>query len=144
MKEISISIYHGQTFTNLTLAVSPIYVRVSFSAVPSLFLANQISAFSQTLNNELVTLSATIDILDIICSSLEVAGSIIALGDEDIVIDAALQWRVDGNRWTHELLFNPSKTLKTRCKLEVVVCASLGDSGHNGDVVAFRADIVCI
>lgn len=42
----------------------------------------------------------------------------------------------------HKLLLNFTKTLEARCQLEVVVCVGLGNSRHNGDVVAFGADIM--
>jgi hypothetical protein len=51
---------------------------------------NKVGPLSQALNNQILTFSPAIDILDIICSSLEMAGSIVALGDEDVIIDTAL------------------------------------------------------
>ena len=86
--------------------------------------------------------SPTVDILDIICSSFKMAGSVIALRDENAVVDAALQWLIERDGWTHELLFDSSKTFKARRKLEVVVCIGLGDGGDDGDVVTLGADAV--
>jgi hypothetical protein len=86
--------------------------------------------------------SPTVDVLDIICSSFKMAGSVIALGYENAVVDAALQWLIERDGWTHELLFDSSKTFKAGCKLEVVVCIGLGDSGDNSDVVTLGADAV--
>jgi hypothetical protein len=65
--------------------------------------------------------SATVDVLDIICSSLKMTCCIIALRDEDVVVDAALQWLVKRDWWAHELLLDLSETLKTGCELEMVV-----------------------
>ena len=69
-------------------------------------------------------------------------GGVVALGDEDIVVDAAFQWLVEGNWWAHELLLDSSETLKARCELEVVICGSFGNGGDNCDVVALGADAV--
>ncbi len=41
-----------------------------------------------------MALCPAINILDIICGGLEVAGCIIALGDEDVVVHTALKWLV--------------------------------------------------
>ncbi len=41
-----------------------------------------------------MALCPAIDILDIICGGLEVAGCIVALGDEDVVVHTALKWLV--------------------------------------------------
>lgn len=46
-----------------------------------------------------MTFSTAIDIFDIIRSSLKVAGCVVALRDEDIVIDTALQRLVQRNGW---------------------------------------------
>lgn len=42
-----------------------------------------------------MSLSPTVDILDIVCGGLEVAGGVVTLGDEDVVIDAALERLVE-------------------------------------------------
>ena len=139
---VSDSSYHEQTFPNLTLATSPIYVRILFPEIPSSFLANQVSTLSQALNNKVMAFSPTVDILDIISSSFKMAGCVVALGDEDVVIDTALQWLIERNGWAHELLLDSSETLKSRCELEVVVGVGLGNGGDNGNVVTLRADAV--
>lgn len=106
-----------------------------------------------------MTLYSAIDVLDIVGRSLKVAGCIVALGDEDVVSDAALQWLVQWNRWTllflaqmsslweqqetyHELLLDSAETLEASGKLDVVVCGCLCNCGNNGDVVALRTDVV--
>jgi hypothetical protein len=45
-----------------------------------------------------VALNPAIDIPDVVCSGLKVAGRVVALGDEDVVVDTALQRLVEGNR----------------------------------------------
>lgn len=50
-------------------------------------LIRHIDALSQALNLKLLTSAAAVDILDVICGGLEVACGVVALGDEDIVID---------------------------------------------------------
>jgi hypothetical protein len=89
-----------------------------------------------------MALSPAVNILDIICRRLEMAGRVIALGDVNIIVDTTLQRLVDWNWWAHELLLDSSESLEARCEFEVVVCVGLGDSGDNGDVVAFRTDAV--
>ena len=73
---------------------------------------------------------------------LEVAGSVVALGEKDAVIGAALEGLVEGNGSTHKLFLNLSKTVETGLELEVVVAIALGDGGHDGDVVALGANVV--
>jgi hypothetical protein len=53
-------------------------------------LTNKIRPLSKSLNYKIMALNPTIDILDVICSGLEVAGSVVALGDEDVVVYATL------------------------------------------------------
>ena len=60
----------------------------------SVVITHQVRSLSQTLDNEFLALCPTIDILDIICGGLEVAGCIVALGDEDVVVHTALKWLV--------------------------------------------------
>jgi hypothetical protein len=60
-----------------------------YSLLSVLIFAGQVRSLPQTFNNEVMALSSAIYISDIICSSLKMTGSIVALGDEDIVIDAA-------------------------------------------------------
>lgn len=42
-------------------------------------------------------LCPTVDILDIICRGFEMAGRVVALGDEDVIIHTALEWLVQWN-----------------------------------------------
>jgi hypothetical protein len=65
-----------------------------------LSLANQVCPLPQPFNNKLMTLSPTIDILNIISSRLEMTGSVVALRDKDVVIDSAFQWLVQWDWWT--------------------------------------------
>lgn len=78
-----------------------------------------------------------VDVLDVVGGGLEVAGGIVALGDEDVVLGAILKRLVDGNRGTleivsvyvsistqvtyHELLLNLAKAVETSLELNVVV-----------------------
>jgi len=55
-----------------------------------LIVGNKVRAFSETLNNKVVSLYPSINILNVICGGLEMASSIVALWDEDIVIDTTL------------------------------------------------------
>jgi len=68
---------------------------------------------------------------------------IVALGDEDVILLAALQRLVDRDRGTHELLFNLAQALKSGLELQVMVGIVLGNGRNDGDVVALGADIVC-
>ena len=70
------------------------------------------------------------------------AGSIVALRQEDVVILAALEGLVKRDGLAHELFFDLTKAIKTGLELEVVVSICLGDGRDNGDVVALRADVV--
>jgi hypothetical protein len=65
-----------------------------------LFLSNQVRSLSQPLNHKFLSFSPAVDVLDIIGSSLKVAGCVVALGDEDVVVDTALQWLVQWDRWS--------------------------------------------
>lgn len=71
------------------------------------------------------------------------ARGIVASGQEDIVIDATLERLVKRNGLTEELLLDPAKSIKTGLELEVVVAVRFGNGGHDGDVVALGADVVC-
>jgi hypothetical protein len=71
-----------------------------------------------------------------------VAGSIIALREEDVIIDAALQWLVERNRLAHELLLDTAEPVKTGLKLKVMITIAFGDGRNNGNVVSLGADIV--
>jgi hypothetical protein len=46
-----------------------------------------------------VSLSPEVNVLDIVGGGLKVAGGIVALGDEDVVIDAALERLVEWDWW---------------------------------------------
>ena len=63
-----------------------------------LLLLGDLDTFPQALNLELLTSGAAVDILDVVGGCLEVAGSIVALGDEDVVLGAVLKRLVDGDR----------------------------------------------
>jgi len=81
--------------------------------------------------------------IDLTSGGLEVAGCVVALGEEDVVVCAALKRLIDGNGRAHELLLNLAEAVKTGLDLEVVVCVSLSDGTDNGDIVALGADVVC-
>lgn len=74
--------------------------------------------------------------------SLEVTRSIIALGNEDIVLTAVAKRLVQGDGGTHEHLLDFAETLETGLELDVVVCLGLSDCRHDGDVVALGTDVV--
>jgi hypothetical protein len=74
---------------------------------------------------------------------LEVAGGVVALGDEDVVVRAALERLVNRDRRAHELLLDFAEAIETGLDLEVVIRVSLGDGADNGDVVALGANVVC-
>ena len=71
------------------------------------------------------------------------AGCVVALGNEDVVVCAALKGLVNGDGRAHELLLDFTEAFKTGLDLEVVVRVGLSDSADNGDVVALGADVVC-
>jgi hypothetical protein len=55
-----------------------------------LLITDQVGPLSQPFNNKIMSLSSTVNILNIIRSRLEMTCCIVTLGDEDIVIDTAL------------------------------------------------------
>ena len=61
-----------------------------YSLLLVLIVTNQVRPLPQTLNDEVMSLGTAVDVPDIIGSGLEMAGSVVALGDEDVVIDSAL------------------------------------------------------
>lgn len=69
--------------------------------------------------------------------------SIVALGDEDVVLLTVLEGLVERDRGTHELLLNFAQTLKAGLELQVVVSIVLGDGRDDGNVVALGADVMC-
>lgn len=73
---------------------------------------------------------------------LEVGRRVVALRDEDVVLLAALDRLIQGNRSTHELLLNLTQALEPRLQLQVVVGIRLGNGGDDGNVVALGADVV--
>ncbi len=78
------------------LTHASLYLRVLFLA--SVIITNQVRPFSQALNNKLMALCPTVDILDIVRCRLKVAGCIVTLGDEDVIVHSALKWLVQWNR----------------------------------------------
>ena len=56
-----------------------------------------LDAIPQTLDLELLAGGAAVDVLDVVGGSLEVAGGIVALGDEDVVLGAVLEGLGDGD-----------------------------------------------
>ena len=83
------------------------------------------------------------DLIVLTGGGLEVAGGVVALGDEDVVVLAALERLVKRDGRAHELLLNLAEAVETRLDLEVVVRVGLGDGADDGDVVALGADVVC-
>lgn len=130
-----------------------------------LLLTNQVSTFPQSFNNQVMALSPTINISNIVRGSLEMTRGVITLGNENVVIETALKWLVQRDRWSlftmlvipcsvhsiklyikatyHEFLLNSSETLETCCKLKMMVCRCFGNSWDDSDVVALWTDIVC-
>jgi len=68
--------------------------------------------------------------------------SIVTLRYEDVVIHTALQRLVKRYWCTHEFLFDLAQSVKARLELKMVVTRALSDSGDDGNVVAFGADVV--
>lgn len=71
------------------------------------------------------------------------AGCVVALGDEDVVVRTALEGLVNRDRRAHELLLNLAEALETGLDLEVVVRVGLSNGADDGDVIALGADVVC-
>lgn len=63
-----------------------------------LLFISDLDTFSQTLNLELLASGTAVDVLDIISGCLEVAGGIVALRDEKVVLGSILERLVNGNR----------------------------------------------
>ena len=82
----------------------------SFISSSVLIIPNQVRPVPQTLDDELVAFSPAVDVLYVVGSSLEVTGGVVALGDEDVVIDAALQGFVEGDRWSLWKLISDRKS----------------------------------
>lgn len=65
--------------------------------VTRLLLIRHLNTFPQTLNLELLTCRATVNVLDVIGGRLEVAGGVVALGEEDVALGARVSGLVDGD-----------------------------------------------
>jgi hypothetical protein len=74
-----------------------VYLRIIFRVL--VILTHQVRSLSQSLNNKLMALCSSIDILDVIRCGLKVAGCVVALGDEDIVIHTTFKWFIQGDWW---------------------------------------------
>lgn len=109
---------------------------------PSLLLRN-LDTLPQALNLELLTRAPAVDVLDVIGRCLKVAGGVVALGDEDLVLGAIVEGLVQGDRGSHKLLLDLAEALQTGLELQVVVRGRLGNGRDNGDPVALGADVVC-
>ena len=70
------------------------------------------------------------------------AGGVVALGQEDVVVGAALERLVEWDRLAHELLLDLAEAVETGLELEVVVAVAFGNGGDDGNVVALGADVV--
>lgn len=68
--------------------------------------------------------------------------SVVALGQEDVVVVAAFERLVKRDWLAHELLLDLSKTIDTGLELEVVVAVALRNGGYDGNVVTLGADVV--
>lgn len=66
-------------------------------------ITHQVRPLSQTLDNKLVALCPTIDVLDIIGRGLEMAGRIVAFGDEDVIVHTTFKWLIQRNWRTLKL-----------------------------------------
>lgn len=75
----------------------------------SVVITHQVRSLPQAFNNELMALSPTVDILDVICRGLEVAGCVVTFGDEDVVIHTALKRLVQWNRGTLRMSADPER-----------------------------------
>jgi len=62
-----------------------------------LILINQVGSLSEPFNNKFVSLSSAINILHVIRGSLKMTCCIVALGNEDVVIDTTLKWLIKWN-----------------------------------------------
>lgn len=63
-------------------------------------LLGDLKTLPQALNLEVLAGAAVVDILDIVGGGLEVAGGVVALGDEDVVTGAVLEGLRDGDGGT--------------------------------------------
>lgn len=124
-------------------------------------LTYQVRALPQALNDQLVAFSAKVNVSDVVGGGLKVRSGVVALGDEDVVVDAALEGLVErnggalyrvldldlakdeeGEEAYHEFLLNLAEALETRGELEMVVRGRLGDGRDDGNVVALGTDTV--
>jgi len=63
-------------------------------------LIRHIDTIPQAIHLQLLTGGASVDILDVVGGGLEVAGGVVALGDEEVVLGAICDRLVDGDRST--------------------------------------------
>lgn len=83
--------------TILVISLNTIHLLQTFSVTPRALLIRDLDTFPQPFNNQLLARAAMVDILDVICGGLEVAGGVVALGDEDVVGLAVLDRLVERN-----------------------------------------------
>lgn len=127
-----------------------------------LLLVRNLDTLPQALDDEGLACGALVDVPDVVGGALEVAGGVVALGDENVVLGAVIDRLVDGNGGTlvyvsrsipgkararheasyHELLLDRAEAVEAGLQLEVVVGSSLGDGGDDGDPVALGADVM--
>jgi hypothetical protein len=70
------------------------------------------------------------------------ARSVIALGNEDVVVDTALERLMQRDWRSHEHLLDLAEALEPGLQFEMVVGARLGDGRDDGNIVAFGANVV--
>lgn len=75
-----------------------VYLRMLFPVL--VVVTHQVRSLSQTLDNEIMAFCSTVDIFDVICCGLEVAGCVVTLGDEDVVVHTTLEWLIQWDRGT--------------------------------------------
>jgi len=71
-----------------------------YSQLHFLLLTNQAGTLTESLNHKLMALGPAVDVLHIIGGCLEVACRVVALRDEDVVVEPALQRLIQWNWWT--------------------------------------------
>jgi len=91
---------------------------------------------------KLLASDATIHVNDIIDSSLEVAGSIVALADEDLGFSAIIL-RLHDVADRDELLIDSAEKSKSRLKLlDWITSGILNGGSASSDPTALRSDVV--
>lgn len=68
-----------------------------FAAHSRLLLVCNLDALPQTFNDKGLAGGALVNVPDVVGGALEVAGGVVALGDEDVVLGAVVGGLVDGN-----------------------------------------------